>query len=165
MRSPFRSRQLVVAVLGSGIAGVAAAAPPVPPPPPYLERSAVLAALAAVPAAVETCVPADAEAGLARLRVRFHGDGTLEFLSMDDGPGLVGCWEDRLARVAGTPHAGAPAEVRFGIPVGEGLVGTPLDVELRVHPPDPVFLHVPLELTSGQREALIQRLGLAGETR
>lgn len=158
-----RWRFLVAAVLGAGVPGLGSAAPPAPPPPPYLERSAALAALAAVPEALASCLPADATAGLVRLRVRFHGDGTLEPVSVEDAPGAPGCWTDGLLRVRGSRHAGAPAEVRFSVPVGAGLLGTPLDVELRIVPPDPVFLHVPSDLEGPERDALLKRLGLAAE--
>ena len=139
----------------------AVAAAPGAPPLPYIERAVVETSLEALPTLVAHCVPVDAPAGLVRVAVWIERSGRFDVQSTTGAPDGGACWTAAIEGLAGPVHSGAPVEVAFGIPFATGVAGTVLDVELRVIPPDPLFMHVPAGLPITERTRLLEALGLA----
>ena len=139
---------------------VALAEVPGVPPPPYLDGDSVREALDAAPSSVTPCVPTDAEAGLVRARVSLHASGRVEVLSVSGAPGVPTCWTDGLEGLSGPRHAGAPVSAVFGLPYAAGSVGTAVEVRMRTPTPDPIFLHVPADLSEVQLREIRIALGL-----
>ncbi|MEC7946013.1 MAG: hypothetical protein VX265_00515 [Myxococcota bacterium] len=147
------------------LVSVASAGAPTVLPPPYLDRSTVEQALGPVAALVAPCVPADAAAGLARVRVVLHGDGQVDALAVTQVPGQPSCWTDAIAGLDGPRHAGGPVSTSFALPYASGAVGTAVELELRAWTPDPIFLHVPGGLSDEELRRIRIALGLEATQR
>lgn len=142
------------------LVAIAFAEVPALPPPPYLDRATVEQSLGPVPALVAHCVPAEAAAGLARLRVALHGDGRVDPLEITEAPGPPSCWTAAFAALEGPPHAGGAVLTSFALPYAAGEVGTAVELELRTWTPDPIFLHVPGGLSEEELRGIRVALGL-----